>query len=98
MTFFGPCIEIQPRRLKSIFTPYPATLASLGFRMFNLGLLANLPSSVFILIFNPGLRESNKKVLHELLKMTTLGLVLKYHNVGESLFSFQISKTGQFET
>ncbi len=72
MTILGPCVEKQPRTLKLIFTQDPAKPASLTLEMYSLGHFENLPSSGFILIFNPGPKESNRKVLHESLKMTIL--------------------------
>ncbi len=73
MTILSVCIELPPRRLKLIITPDPVRPASMRVEMYSLGLFGKKPSCGFILIFTPGPKESNRKVLHESQKMTILG-------------------------
>ncbi len=68
MTILGRCVKKSPRRLKLIFTPAPAEPASLRLEIYCLGLFRKMASRRFIVIFTPGQKESNKKVLHELMK------------------------------
>ncbi len=77
MTISGPCVKIPPRRLKLIFPPDPAKPVSLRLEIYSLGLLENMLSRGFILIFTPVPKESNRKVLHEPLKMTISGPCVK---------------------
>ncbi|KAL9955787.1 hypothetical protein ACROYT_G037166 [Oculina patagonica] len=74
MTIFGLSVEIPPRRLKLIFSPDPANIASFGLEMYSLGLFEKPPLRGFILIFTPCPKESNKNVLDDSLKMTIFGL------------------------
>ncbi len=73
MTISIPCAKVAPHRLKLIFTPDPAKPASLRLEIYSLRLFANIRSRGFILLFTPGPKESNRKVLHEPLKMTISG-------------------------
>ncbi|KAL9955788.1 hypothetical protein ACROYT_G037168 [Oculina patagonica] len=73
MSILGPCDEIPPGRLKHIFTPDPASIASFRLEMYSLGLFDKPPSRGFIIIVTPCPKESNKKVLDDSLKMTIFG-------------------------
>ncbi len=72
MTILDPCVDIQPLRLNLFFTPVPAKPDSLRLEMYSLGVFEKMPSPGIILIFTRGPKVSNKKVIHEPLKMAFL--------------------------
>ncbi len=77
MTISGPCVKIPRRRLKLIFTPNRYKRGSLWLEIYSLGLFENMPSRGFIVLFTPGPKDSNRKVLHKQLKMTISGHCVK---------------------
>ncbi len=77
MTNSGPSVKIPARRLKLIFTPDPAKPASLKLEIYSFDRFENPQSRRFLLIFTPGRKSSNKKVLHNPQKMALLGPCVK---------------------
>ncbi len=75
MTILDPCSEIPSRRLTIVFTPDPAKSISRNLGMYSLdivqkppsrwGLFEKPPSRGFILVFTPGPKELNRKLLHD---------------------------------
>ncbi len=93
MTILDPCVDIPPLRSKFFCTLVPAKPDSLRLEMYSLGVFGKMPSRGFIL------KVSNKKVIHEPLKMAFLCpcvQILPYRL--KPFFTLDPAKTGQFKT
>ncbi len=73
-----------------MFTPDPANLASFRPEIYSLDLFGKMPTRGFKRMITRGAKESNKKVLHNVLKIAILGPCVEISPRRFNIFTLQI--------